>query len=135
MNLATVMAQLATQLDTIAGLRVHGSPPGTVVPPAAIVDYPDEITYDASYGRGCDRITLPVWVVIGRPTDRSTAALLAAYATGSGGSSVKQVVEAGSYTAFDSVRVARAEFDGVDIGGVVYIAGRFELDIIGEGAV
>jgi hypothetical protein len=133
-NLASVMAQIATQLDTIAGLRVFAWSAGKIVPPAAIVGWPEEVTFDATYGRGMDTLTLPVFVVAGRPTDRQTVALLGKYADGSGAASVKAVIEAGSaYTAFEAVRVVSVEFDVYTIGAVDYMGAVFMLDVGGSG--
>lgn len=133
MNLSTVMDQVATQLDTIAGLRVHAYPPSTLTPPAAVVAYPDDYTFDATYGRGMDRMTLPVVVMVGKVSDRSSRDRLTDYLDGAGAASVKAVVEAGTYTAFDVVRVMDATFDVVSMGGVDYIAATFTLDIAGSG--
>lgn len=134
MNLADVMDQVATQLDTISGLRVYAYPADSVAPPAAIVSYPEEYEYDATYGRGSDRISLPVVVVAGKVSDRASRDELGAYVDGSGSSSVKAVLESGTYTAFDELRVTGVEFDPVMIAGTNYISALFTLDIIGEGA-
>jgi hypothetical protein len=128
------MDQLTTQLDTIAGLRCFGYPPDSITPPAAIVTYPEELLFDATYDRGADTITLPVIVAVGKVHDRATRNLVDAYCAGSGASSIKAVIEAGTYTAFDTVRVTRAEFDIVTIGSGDYLAAVFDLDIIGDGA-
>jgi hypothetical protein len=128
------MDQVTTQLDTIAGLRCFGYPPDNITPPAAIVTYPEEMLFDATYDRGADTITLPVIVAVGKVHDRATRNLIDAYCAGSGASSIKAVVEAGTYTAFDTVRVTRAEFDIVTIGSGDYLAAVFDLDIIGNGA-
>lgn len=133
MNLKDVMDEVAGQLDTIGGLRTYAFPPDSLAPPAAVVSYPDDYTFDATYGRGTDRMTLPVVVVVGKPSDRSTVERLGAYADGSGARSVKAVVEAGTHTAFDTVRVMSIEFDVVTIGGQDYMAALFDLDIVGEG--
>lgn len=134
MNLANVMDEVSAQLDTIDGLRCFAYPPPTLSPPAAVVSYPDEYTFDETYGRGMDRLKLPVVVVVGRPVERTTRDRLGAYCDGSGPSSVKSVLESGTYTAFDTVRVEGIEFDAVDIGGVAYMAAMFTLDIAGSGS-
>ena len=135
MDLAAVMDDLAGTLeDTITDLRVYASPPGSVQPPAAIVSYPERIAFDETYARGMDRITLPVVVVVGRPTDRSTRDTMAAYCAGSGDSSIKAALEGGTYSACDTVRVASAEFDVVTIGAVDYLAATFSIDITGSGS-
>jgi hypothetical protein len=133
-DLGDVMDQVTTQLDTITGLRCFGYPPDNITPPAAIVTYPEEMLFDATYDRGADTITLPVIVAVGKVHDRATRNLIDAYCAGSGASSIKAVVEAGTYTAFDTVRVTRAEFDIVTIGSGDYLAAVFDLDIIGNGA-
>jgi hypothetical protein len=53
---------------------------------------------------------------------------------GSGASSVKAVLESGTYTAFEAVRVTGGEFDTVTIGGTDYLAVAFDLDIVGRGS-
>jgi len=133
MDINAVVAELAAQLDTITGLRVHPEPPGTVTPPAAVVTFPD-ITFDATYGRGMDELELPVVLVLAKVADRASGKKIRAYVSGSGASSVKAVVEAGTYTAFDSVRVASVGFDAITIGGVDYLAATFILEIAGQGA-
>ena len=134
MDLGAVMDEVSEQVDTIAGLRCFAWPPDSITPPAAIVAYPEEIQLDATYDRGADTMTLPLIVAVGKAHDRSTRDRVADYCDGSGAKSIKAVVESGTYTAFDSVRVARVEFDVVTIGGIDYLAALFELDIIGDGA-
>lgn len=134
MNLADVMQQVADRLDLIDGLRVSGFPAPKVVPPAAIVSYPDTYDYDATYGRGMDRVTLPVVVVVGKASDRTARDRLGAYVDGSGPKSVKQVLESGTYAAFHTLRVVSVEFDVVTVGGTDYVAALFDLDIAGSGA-
>lgn len=134
MNLGEVMQEIADRLDTIDGLHVYAYPPGSVTPPAAVVGFPDSLTFDVTGRRGKDRMSLPVVVVVGRPTDRSTRDRLAQYCDGSGAASVKAAVEAGTPASFGSVRVVDAEFDVVTIGGQDYAAALFTLDIGGAGA-
>lgn len=134
MNLGAAMQEIADQLDTIDGLRCYGYPPDTINAPAAVVTYPDTLTFDATYGRGMDRMDPKVVVLVGKVSDRTARDRLGAYCDGSGTSSVKAVVEAGTYTEFDTVRVASAEFDIVSISAVEYLAATFTLDIAGTGA-
>lgn len=133
MDLAVVMDAVGDRLDTIPNLRVHRYPPGSVTPPAAVVAYPDTYTFDQTYGRGMDVMTLPVVLVVGKVTDRSARNQLGAYVNGSGTKSVKQVLESGTYTAFDTVTVTKVEFDVVTIAGTDYLAATFDLDISGAG--
>lgn len=133
MNLANVMKAVAAQLATIADLNVYSFPPDKVEPPAAVVSYPDDYTFDATYGRGADKLTLPVVLVVGKVDQESTRDALGAYVDGSGARSIKAVVEAGVYTAFGTVRVAGVEFDVVTVAGVDLMAALFSFDIAGSG--
>lgn len=134
MNLADVMDDVATRLDAIEGLRVSPSPVGAPTPPAALVLYPEDVTFDETYGRGMDRMTLPVWVLVGPALERQTRDLLAKYCDGSGEASVKAVLESGTYTAFDTLRVVGIEFGGEIVGGTDYAGALFTLDITGSGS-
>lgn len=134
MDLGAVMEEVANRLRAIGGWDVHPQPVPTLVPPAAEVLYPEEYVFDETYGRGMDRMTLPVGVVVGRPTDRDTRDRIAKYCNGSGAFSVKQALESGSYESFDTLRVVSIDFGGKAIGGVDYLAAEFTLDITGPGS-
>lgn len=134
MDLGAVMQEIADRLDTIDGLRVHASPPGAISAPAAVVSYPNNVTFDETYGRGMDRMELPVVLAVGRPTDRGTRDSLAAYCAGSGSASIKAVLESGTYTEFDVIRVASVDFDVITLAAIDYMAAVFVLDIAGTGS-
>lgn len=133
-NLANVMQQLADQLDTITGLRVHAHPPDKITPPAAVVDYPDTYTYDETYARGMDHMEVNVVLLVAKTPARNARAALAKFCDGSGVASVKAVLEAGTYTAMHTVRVTKAVFDIVGFAGVEYLAATFTIDVTGQGA-
>lgn len=136
MIVSDVMDDVARRLDLIEGLRTYGFPPDKVDVPAAVVSYPDQYTYDGTYRRGADRMTLPVVAVVGRASDRAARDLLSAYVDGDGPASFKRVLESDdlpAYTAFHSLRVTEVEFDVVTIGGVDFVAALFDLDILGSG--
>lgn len=136
MDLVAVMQEVSDRLDTIAGLRCFPYPPDSVHPPAAIVQLPEDYTYDVTYGRGMDRLTLPVLLVVGRSSDRASYKELAAYAAGSGAKSIKAVLDADGYTSFDLARVMTAEFDSeFIIGGNPHLAAIFTVDIAGPGSM
>lgn len=135
MDLGEVMQAVADRIDTIANLRVYAYPPDDVQPPAAVVTYPGTLTYDATYGRGMDRIPdLTVVVLVGNVSDRASRDQITKWAKGSGANSIKTVVESGTYTAFDTVRVTEVTFDILTIAGVDHLAATFTLDIAGQGA-
>ena len=132
-NLANVMDEIATQLATIAGLRVTAYPDGKVSPPAAVVTMPSTYTFDETYQRGGQRMTLPVVVLVSGTVPRTARNALAAYASATGAKSIKSVLESGTHAAFDQVTVTRVEFDAYQVGAVTYPAAIFDLDIYGSG--
>ena len=134
MNVNDVAEEIVTQLDTISGLRCHKGPPDSITPPAGILVLPDAIDFDETYGRGSDRMSWPLLVVVARVSDRTVMERIGVYCDGSGASSVKAVLEAGTYTAFHTLRVTRVEFDVLNWQNTDYHAAIFDLDIFGQGS-
>src|SRR5690606_40778375 len=96
--------------------------------------------FDSTYGRGMDRVEIPVIVVVGKVSDRAARTRLSRYIAGSGPASVKYVLErAGEpvqpYTAIDSLRVTQVDFGVVTIASTAYLAATFTVDIAAKGAV
>lgn len=133
MILGDVMDEIRDVLATIPGLRAYAFPPDKLAPPAAVVVMPDEIEYDATYGRGSDRISLGVLVVVGKASSRAARDNLVGYADGAGTKSFKAACNGHAWTSCDSVRVTSCSFDVVSVAGVDMSAALFELDIIGKG--
>lgn len=130
MDLGAVMDEVATCMRQVAGLHAYAWPTGKVVPPAAVVSYPDNINYQVD--RASYRISLPLVLAFGRPTDPATRDVLAAYANGSGPSSVRRLVDEYVWTSCDSVTATEADIDIVTVANVEYLAAVFTLDIIGS---
>lgn len=133
MNVADVMDQLG---DALAGISINvfRYPPKNLDPPAAIIAYPESANYAASYGRGMDRLAIPVVIVGGNVADESTALRMAGYLSGSGATSIKTLIDGGTYTACDDVTVTTAELDIYTIGAIDYIAAIFTVEVVGSGA-
>lgn len=128
------MDELGDRLDTITGLRVYRYPPDNIAEPAAIVTYPENVTYDETMRRGMDRYPdLAVIVLVGKVSDRASRDRISIFANGAGDKSIKAVLDGGGYESCDSVRVMGAEFDIVSMAGVEYLAATFTLDIAGPG--
>lgn len=134
MNLELVMDEIAARLDTIAGLRVKPEPPEQLTPPAGFVGYPESIEYDQTYGRGSDRITLPVVIVEKLTPARAVRKRLTDYVAGVGAKSVKAVLEGSTYTQFHVIIVVRVDFEAVKIAGVDMLAAVFTCEIAGSGS-
>ncbi|HEX5120360.1 MAG TPA: hypothetical protein VFW65_34695 [Pseudonocardiaceae bacterium] len=134
MNIGDVMDELGTALETIDGLKVFPYYADRLVPPAAVLAWPDPLAYDDTMVRGSDRVTLHLFVMVGRFDARTTRDRLSQYLDGSGDASVKAAVEGGTYTALDTVRVVQATVDSYTSAGVELLGADFELDIYGRGA-
>lgn len=137
MNVIDVMAEMAEKLGTITGLRVTPYRPDSLAPPAAFPDLPERITFDGTYRRGMDQLTMPVVVVVGRVSDRASHKEILAYAAGSGPSSFKAKLDSSTtntYTACDTVTVKTVDFVYVTLSAVNYLAAEFSVDIAGSGS-
>jgi hypothetical protein len=134
MNLASVMAEMGTKLDTITGLRVTPYTADSISPPAALVELPDTYTFDDTYGRGSDSMTLEVTVAVAKVDARNAHTELAKYANGSGAHSIKSVLESGPNTAYGTLRVTGVVFGTVKFSGIAYLAAVFSCAVSGEGA-
>lgn len=133
-NLEDVAAELEAALRTVAGLRVAPWGVEQVQPPAAVIDAPERVDYDQTYGRGVDKFTdWPVYVLVPKTNDRTSLRTLARYAAGAGPTSVKAAVESYGYTTCDEVQVVWAEFDTARYAGTDYLALILHIDIQGKG--
>lgn len=131
MNLKNVMTEIGTALDAIPGLEVYPRPMARVKVPCAVVSYPEEQTKETA-GPGIVRLRIPVVVMVGRPTERSTQDRITAYADGSGASSVSWIMDHYAWTTCHHVTVTGVDFDVVSMGGVDYLAAAFTLDVVGS---
>lgn len=131
MNIAAIMDELATALASISDLRISAYPVNAVNPPMAVVNFPGPYNYDATMGRGMDRMTFPVYAMISKNDIRTGRDELAQFADGSGTKSFKEVLEAHTYTSCDSVRVMSVEFVTITVGTNDYMAAVFQVDVIG----
>ena len=127
----TVLDALAAAVDNISGLRTYAYPPDQVSPPAAVVGLP-ESPFDISMG-GANEWAIPVFVIVGKVTDRTTRAALCSYVTPTGATSVKAAIEADPTLggACDSVAVTRAEFSTITVAGTEYLAAELTANVVG----
>jgi hypothetical protein len=126
--LSAVMDELGVRLATISGLRVFDFPPKSAQAPFAFVDFPQRLDYDATYGRGSDRLTLDVYVAVANQVSRSTRDAIVAYC-GTAAGSVKNALE-GSTTSF-TTRVTAVEFGQISLASGDFFGAVFTLDIAG----
>ena len=137
MNVKALAEELAGKLGAIEGLRAFGYPVARLPFPGAIVGLPDEITFDQTYGRGSDRLTVPVWVMVARSDERAAALALMSYLDGSGAKSVKAALDSTNdnvYTECDEVTVTTAVPGTYTYNGVDAFGAEFTVDVTGQGS-
>lgn len=122
------MNELGVALATITGLRVYDFPAASIAVPAGVVAWPSSLQWDSVYGRGADRATFEVIVLIGAQNDRNARDQLSDYLSGSGSKSVKAAIEAAAVG--DSVRVTQARVEVRTVGAQDYLAATFDVDVI-----
>jgi hypothetical protein len=91
-NIANLRAGLATQLQTISGLRVYEYIPGTPNFPCAVIRL-NRVGYDSTLSRGSDEIDFVITMAVGRADDRIAQTSIETYLAGTGSLSVKTAIE------------------------------------------
>ncbi len=130
-DLETLLNAVGDRLRTIAGLKVYTYLPDSIEPPAAIVQAPREIRFDFTFGRGSDEYTVPVLLLVSKPSDRAGATALYRYMNPSGPTSIKQAVD-GNLGGLGDARATRAYDPGVyPFNGIDFLGVRFDIDIAG----
>lgn len=129
LELAAVMTALADRLDTIPGLHLYKGWPDKVISPAAIVAFPESVTYDTTYRRGADTFDIPV--VLALRMDPAELADVSPFVTGAGASSIKGVLESGVYAGFGKPHVRDAQFDVAPFAGVRHLVAVFGVTVTG----
>lgn len=138
MILTDVMDEIAARLKAGVPLltgRTYAWPTLTVTPPAAVITYPEKISYDQTGGRGVDKIDdVTILVFCGRPHERQTRDLAAAFTNPDDVQSVKAAVDGEGYASCDQVSVFEAGFDVYALAGTDYLGIAFPLTIYGPGS-
>lgn len=126
---ATIIAELGVRLATIPGLRVYPFRADKPEPPAAVVGL-GAIVYDATKGRGSDRVAYTIMILVGKVSDRASMAKLAEFAR-PGPSSIKAAVDGNLPSGGGPVRVVgMREPDVVTWNAVDYLGATFDVEVI-----
>jgi hypothetical protein len=130
-SIATIRDGLATNLQTITGLRATADITDNPTPPIAIVQL-NRVEYDNAFNKGLTIYNFVISVVVGRASERSAQDRLNAFATPSGASSIKLAVQTDRTlggSAYD-VRVSEMQNIGaVLLGGENYLAADFAVQV------
>lgn len=130
LDLNATLDAIGVRLATIPGLRVYDYPPDSVAVPAAVVGFPDSVTYDETMARGTDSTVIPVTVLVQKVSDRASRDVLAAYLGGVGAASIKAAVDGNLGGVVKDARVASGEaVSPVIVNGVEYGAAQFLVEV------
>lgn len=130
-TVSAIRTGIATNLGTIAGLRVSATMLDAPRPPVAMV-IPESIEFDLNGSRGADTFTFTVFVLVGRADDRTAQNRLDGFVAGP--SSVKTAIESDRTLggAADTCRVtSMRNYSQVNVGETVYLGVEFEVEVIG----
>jgi hypothetical protein len=127
LDMADVMDGLA-ELCVTADLarNVYSFPVESVSVPCVVVAYPTTIEFDLTFKRGGDRMVVPLFFVVGKANSRDTRDALSLVMTGTG--SIKEALDGAQ--SFGDVRITDAAIQELTIGGVPYMAARFQAEVI-----
>jgi hypothetical protein len=124
---------LATNLQTISGLRVVETLPDLVNPPMAMIGL-TKVNYNQQNQRSMAEYTFQITVVVGRVSERTAQATLdVLVAPGSG--SVKYAVESDRTLGGKAYEVFIPEltaYGSVSINGIDYLSAEFSVQVFAQ---
>jgi len=124
---------LATNLQTISGLRVVDTLPDLVNPPMAMIGL-TKVSYNQQNQRSMAEYTFQVTVVVGRVSERTAQATLdVLVAPGSG--SVKYAIESDRTLggkAFETFIPELSAYGAVSINGIDYLSAEFSVQVFAQ---
>jgi hypothetical protein len=130
MSISLLRAGLATNLQTITGLRVVETLPDLVNPPMAMIGL-TKVNYNQQNQRSMAEYTFQVTVVLGRVSERTAQASLdVLVAPGSG--SIKYAIESDRTLGGNAYEVFVPElsaYGAVSINGIDYLSAEFSVQV------
>jgi hypothetical protein len=130
MSISLLRQGLATNLQTISGLRVVDTLPDLVNPPMAMIGL-TKVTYNQQNQRSMAEYTFQVTVVVGRVSERTAQATLdVLVAPGAG--SIKYAIESDRTLGGNAYEVFVPElsaYGAVSINGIDYLSAEFSVQV------
>jgi hypothetical protein len=124
---------LATNLQTITGLRVVDTLPDLVNPPMAMIGL-TKVAYNQQNQRSMAEYTFQVTVVVGRVSERTAQATLDVLVAPASGS-VKYALESDRSLggkAFDVFVPELSAYGAVSINGIDYLSAEFSVQVFAQ---
>ena len=130
MSISQLRQGLATNLQTISGLRVVETLPDLVNPPMAMIGL-TKVSYNQQNQRSMAEYEFQVTVVVGRVSERTAQALLdVLVAPGSG--SIKYAIESDRTlggAAYEVFVPELSAYGAVSINGIDYLSAEFSVQV------
>lgn len=131
-NIAELRTAIATNLGTIAGLRVSDFIPDNPNPPVAIVQF-DRAQYHLDMANGMSEYAFIIQLVVGRADERTAQRNLDSYCASTGAASVLLAVESDrtlSGKAFDCIVTEMSSYGPVLINDITYLGAEFQVRVL-----
>jgi len=130
MAISNLRTALATNLQTISGLRVVETLPDVVNPPMAMIGL-DKVSYNKQNNRSMAEYTFKVTVVMGRVSERTAQKNMDLYVA-PGVGSIKYAIESdrtlGGY-AFDVFVAETSAIGSISLNGVDLYSAEFSVQV------
>jgi len=130
MAISNLRTALATNLQTISGLRVVETLPDVVNPPMAMIGL-DKVSYNKQNNRSMAEYTFKVTVVVGRVSERTAQKNMDLYVA-PGVGSIKYAIESdrtlGGY-AFDVFVAETSAIGSISLNGVDLYSAEFSVQV------
>jgi hypothetical protein len=133
-SISTMRDKIATNLQTISGLRTSGYIPDNVNPPYAIIS-PTSVNYNRALNNGLCEYNFTISVVVGRASERTAQNTLDAYCSPTGSSSIKRAIESDrtlAGNAYDLRLTNMRNYGSTTIGETTYLAAEFDLVVYSD---
>ena len=136
-TLAQIRDGLKTTVSNISGLRCYDTVPDNAINFPVAIFIPTEIEFDLAMQRGTDLYTFDMLVAVQRADSRTAQDKLDAFITGSGSSSIRQIIfnnRTLGLTDTDArvVSVSNISAD-VTVNGIDAIGANIEIQVITKG--
>lgn len=132
MDLKGEIVEAIGAVDRLRG-RAHHYSVRKLVPPAFLIDLPEEMNPHGAYQGGLSTWRVPFSVVVGAHQQESSEIELAEFTDEEGPRSVIRAVEDRAYTACSSITVAQITPVVMTFAGVQYLGALFSSDVVGKG--
>ena len=131
-NIAELRTAIATNLGTIAGLRVSDFIPDNPNPPVAILQF-DRAQYHLDMANGMSEYSFIIQLIVGRVDERTAQRNLDSYCASTGDASVLLAVESDrllSGKAFDCIVTDMTSYGPVSINDITYLGAEFQVRVL-----